>query len=76
MMARYVIPHFQGALAHRSAHFDAIAANRETYVPAANAAVADETARYEAGRGKKATPAPGAAAAWIPPASGKKDAAE
>lgn len=79
MMARYVIPHFQGALAHRSSAFDTTAANREIYVPAANAAVADETARYEARRG---APVSGdaeteGAAAWIPPGSAsKEDAAE
>jgi limonene 1,2-monooxygenase len=77
MMARYVIPHFHGALAHRRDHFDTIAANRETYVPAANAAVADETARYEARRGAKAAGAAANAAAWIPPAAARKeDAAE
>lgn len=82
MMARYVIPHFQGALAHRHGHFDAIAANRETYVPAANAAVADETARYEARRGDAAGGAGqgdaerGDAAQWIPPAAGGSKAAE
>jgi limonene 1,2-monooxygenase len=78
MMARYVIPHFQGALAHRRGHFDAIAANRETYVPAANAAVADETARYEARRGgvTGAGAAQGDAAQWIPPAAGGSKAAE
>ena len=76
LMARYVIPHFQGALAHRRDHFDTIAANRELYVPAANAAVADETARYEARRGKPGQDGAEAAAAWIPPAAGKEDAAE
>lgn len=78
LMARYVIPHFQGALAHRREHFDAIAAQRETFVPAANAAVADETARYEAARGRvKAPGAGGDAARWVPPApAAKENAAE
>jgi len=76
MMARYVIPHFQGALAVRHEHFDTIAANREIYVPAANAAVSDETERYEERRsGIAQTTADGDATAWIPPTSGDKDTA-
>lgn len=81
LMARYVIPHFRGALAHRRVAFDTTAANRETYVPAGNAAVAAETARYEAKRGGATGGAArgangGDAARWIPPAAGKEDAAE
>jgi limonene 1,2-monooxygenase len=76
LMARYVMPHFRGALAHRRAALDTTAANRETYVPAGNAAVAAETARYEAARGGAAAPQDGDAARWIPPAAGKEDAAE
>lgn len=74
MMARYVMPHFRRALAHRRVAFDTTAASRETYVPAGNAAVAAETARYEERRGGKpaGTAAGGGAenaARWIPPAA-------
>lgn len=47
LMTRYVIPHFQNAMDARRDSYDHVAANRETYVGAANTAISTETERYE-----------------------------
>jgi len=47
LMARYVIPHFQGAMEAQRDSYTHVTANRETYVGAVNDAISTETRRYE-----------------------------